>query len=594
LANLAPDGVGTMMLLSDGTVMAVDGNLSAPASRNRWFKLTPGASGSYANGTWSSLPSMGLQRLYFGSNVLPDGRVFVQGGEYSGPSGAQNFTNTGEIYNPVTNTWSPTANFPQSQFGDDPTMVLPDRRVLGGFLSGPQTFIYNPATNSWSATGTKLRGDQSDEETWIKLPNDSVLSYDIFHLGNAQRYVPSSGTWVDAGPAPNNLSSSAVGEELGGAVLLPDGRVWQLGGTNHTAFYNTATGTWSAGPDFPNNAAGQTQGADDAPVAMLPNGKVLLSVDHPLFNSPTNFYEFDPATNGFTNVTAGASAAGLNVNQFVFPGRMLVLPNGQVLATTGGNRLALYTPDGLPNTAWKPTISSIAPNGDGTFRLTGTQINGLSAGASYGDDAEMDSNYPIVRLKSTTHPRTFYATTFNWDSTSVATGDTPRSTDFALPAGITPDNYTLQVVANGIGSNPVPFTVPPGGPAPDAGSWHAIPAAQETITTTTVIDGANGGPRPVPRRAQGTAALIVPVTATGSGTGSAPAAVVSAAAVDGDGVGAAARWQRMAVFGYSGPGSGTVDSVASSARVTDVSADAARDPLFAAGDQALQAILRNA
>ena len=34
-----------------------------------------------------------------------------------------------------------------------------------------------------------------------------------------------------------------------------------------------------------------------------------------------------------------------------------------------------------------------------TTRLTGTQLNGLSAGASYGDDAEMDTNYPIIELQ---------------------------------------------------------------------------------------------------------------------------------------------------------------------------------------------------
>jgi hypothetical protein len=32
--------------------------------------------------------------------------------------------------------------------------------------------------------------------------------------------------------------------------------------------------------------------------------------------------------------------------------------------------------------------------------LKGTQLNGMSAGAAYGDDVEMDSNYPIVYLKA--------------------------------------------------------------------------------------------------------------------------------------------------------------------------------------------------
>jgi hypothetical protein len=63
-------GDGTMMLLSDGTAMIQgDGITSA------WSKLTPDSTGSYVNGTFSNLTSMSLSRLYFASNVLPDGRV---------------------------------------------------------------------------------------------------------------------------------------------------------------------------------------------------------------------------------------------------------------------------------------------------------------------------------------------------------------------------------------------------------------------------------------------------------------------------------------------------------------------------------------
>ena len=161
LAHAAPAGIGTMELLSDGTVIGTQGK--------NWYKLTPDSSGSYVNGTWSTMASMSLERLYDATNVLKDGRVLVVGGEYSGPSLTANTTNTGEIYNPVTNTWSSIPNFPQSSFGDDPSMVLPDGRVLAGYLSGPQTYIYDPVANSWSNGPTKLYSDRSDEETWTKL-----------------------------------------------------------------------------------------------------------------------------------------------------------------------------------------------------------------------------------------------------------------------------------------------------------------------------------------------------------------------------------------------------------------------------------------
>jgi hypothetical protein len=118
LTNLAPTSISTMLLLSDGTVMAQGGGNNTTV--NTWYKLTPDSSGNYVNGTWSTRASMGTARRFYASNVLTNGNVFLVGGEYSGSNGAQNWTNTGEIYNPVSNSWSAIANFPQSQFGDDP------------------------------------------------------------------------------------------------------------------------------------------------------------------------------------------------------------------------------------------------------------------------------------------------------------------------------------------------------------------------------------------------------------------------------------------------------------------------------------------
>ncbi len=449
LAHAAPNGIGTMMLLSDGTVMA-----QGSGTVNTWYKLTPDASGSYVNGTWTSRASMRVSRLYFGSNVLPDGRVFLVGGEYASD---QSFSRSAEIYDPVANSWTNAANYPQSQFGDDPTVVLPDGRVLAGYVLGSQTYIFNPATNSWSATGNKLQNDNSDEETWTKLPGGSILSYNICvnnpsgcTRGNAQRYMPSSGTWVATGAAPNNLSSSGVGYEMGPALLLPDGRVFQIGATGHTAFYTPSSNSWAAGPDVPSSL-----GADDAPGAMLPNGHVLFAADRPLFGSPMKLFEYDPTANTYTDVTPSGSV--INTSGPAYTSRMLVLPSGQVLFTTSGNQLAVWTPNGNPNSSWKPTISDIADNGDGTYTLTGTQLNGLSEGASYGDDAEMSSNYPIVQLKDGSG-HVYYARTSDWSSTGVATGSTSVTTKFKLPANLPGGTYNLTVIANGIASSNFSFT----------------------------------------------------------------------------------------------------------------------------------------
>ena len=107
LKHAPPFIPGTMLLASDGTVLVhVE---PASGGTRYWFKLTPDAKGSYADGTWSKLPPMpsNYDPLYFASAILPDGRMIVEGGEYLG--GTPTWTSKGAIYNPVTNTWRAVA-----------------------------------------------------------------------------------------------------------------------------------------------------------------------------------------------------------------------------------------------------------------------------------------------------------------------------------------------------------------------------------------------------------------------------------------------------------------------------------------------------
>ncbi len=482
LGHTAPSGIGTMELLSDGTVMA---SAAAGFTSNVWYKLTPDASGSYVNGAWSQLTSMSLQRLYTATNVLPDGRVFVLGGEYSGPNTTVTLANSGEIYNPVTNSWSSIPDFPLSQFGDDPSMLLPDGRVLAAYINGPQTYIYDPASNSWSSGPTKLYNDSSDEETWTKLPDGSILQYDISgNTQETQRFDPSTMTWIDSGRVPVALD---VNYEIGPAVLLPDGRLFQIGAPGTTAFYTASTisggtGTWVAGPVLPGGYH-----AGDGSAAMMPNGDVLMAIG---LNGSTRITEFDPAANSFTDVTPNIPS--LTTTQ-KYMTRMLALPNGQTLFTYGSGQLYVYSPTGSPQAAWQPTISSVVANGN-HYTLTGTQLNGISAGASFGDDAEMDTNYPIIELKSGSG-QVYFARTFNWSSTGVATGSTPVSTDFSLPGNMPYGTYSLTVVANGIASAPVSFTGGVVGPSADLAVTAIWPSATtEGSNVTYNLTVTNNGP----------------------------------------------------------------------------------------------------
>ena len=469
LAHRPPGAVGVMILLSDGTVMAE--NADAIDIYNAWYRLTPDAQGSYVNGTWTVLAPMKNTRLYFASAVLKDGRVFVAGGEYG--SGLSN----AETYNPVTNTWT-SAPSQTHDFSDANSIILPDGKVMVArveFATNLRgTSIFNPTNNSWS-DGPSTIGIHN-ESVWLKLPDDSILMVDRDQR-TSERYIPSLGQWVADATLPVSLYD-VFGSESGAAVLLPNGKGLFLGATGHTAIYtpsgSPARGSWVAGPDIPDS-----KGTPDAPMAMMVNGKVLCAVsplpsdaDH--FPSPTTFYEYDYLTNTFTAV---ASPTGSPLNHGSFLNTFLNLPDGTVLFSDFTDRIFNYQPDGTPLAAGKPTVTQIDQNVDGSYHLQGLQLNGISEGTSYGDENQNSSNYPIVRL--TSGANVFYARTFNWSSTGVATGSTPQTTEFSVPAGVPQADYSLVVIANGISSDPVPFT-------------HGPPKFTVSPTSDLVSVGAEG------------------------------------------------------------------------------------------------------
>ena len=515
------DFPGTMLLLTDGRVMAA--TFGSAGCGPSWQILTPAANGKYGSGTWSSTASMATPRLYFGSSVMQNGQVWVLGGEYSGAacssSGSLGIIPTGEVYDPVANSWSGLTNYPDTSscvsfrgsagegcFGDDPSALLPGGKILAGdiFTGTPQIWTPTAVTTTpgtWAAAGTKVYSDPSDEEGWAKFPNGNIFVYDLFQSvftgthGFAEQYNPTTNTWSDLTPGVNGntgtlpvMSSSPLGFEMGPPMRLQDGRIFQLGANQHTALYNPTTKVWAAGPDtigaFTGNPCGTSCafGSDDAPAAELPNGHVIFAADtsattataadggNDTFTAPTCLFDFNPTTNTTSLMspqppnTSDCSASAATNGLSAFPTRMLMLPTGQLLWHDGGqtaNVIYLYTPT-TTNAAppYRPVIQNLAVSGT-TFTLTGLQLNGQSAGSYYGDDVVTDENYPIVRLINPAGTNTYYAKTTNWSS--VAVGSVGQETvNFTLPLTIPAGNYSLIVSGAGLQSAPLGVVITAG------------------------------------------------------------------------------------------------------------------------------------
>ncbi|MHB8637883.1 MAG: kelch repeat-containing protein, partial [Fimbriimonadaceae bacterium] len=455
LVNQPPNSVvsGTyfnaseMFLMTDGSVLCVAADHSYDFGTDTYFsdpsvwKLTPDINGSYLNGTWSQVASMNHSRLYFASSVLADGRLLVCGGEYADGSSllASNqkvWTNESEIYDPMSNTWTevnPPAGW--GNIGDAPCMVLPNGAFLLGSDFGVATALFDPTGNSWSAGPNIPTADgDSAEETWALLPNNRVLAVNCIDHPDSRFYDAVGNSWLDIGDTPADLVDP-TDLELGPSMLMPDGTVFQMGAAPFDCIYSPSTNAWIDGPPTP-TVNGVSLCAPDAPAAMEPNGKLLLALstfDQGKLDDVTYFAETDGTTTTLVSTPTIASQFAPYVDRF------LVLPTGQILLTAEGgsdpsnNTVYIGTPDGSPQSAWQPTITSVSgalQQASANNSLSGTQLNGMSQGSSYGDDSTNFTNYPIVRIQNAASGHVFYCRTHDHSTMGVQTGSAIVSTQF--------------------------------------------------------------------------------------------------------------------------------------------------------------------
>lgn len=461
-------GLGNPLLLTDGTVILHE------ACGRSWYKLIPDQFGSYVNGTWKRIASLpaGHAPLYFGSAVLADGRVIIEGGEYNSTSGPNNcqavWTNLGAIYDPKKNQWTsiaPPAKW--STIGDAQAVVLPNGTYMQANCCTKESALLDALNLTWRITGGG-KFDVNDEEGWNLLPDGTVLTVDAYVFKyrangiNYEIYNPAKGTWKSGPPSgtivqlwdsyPNAQNASY---EVGPAVLRPDGTVFATGATTapgasgHTSIYDTNTKTWTPGPDFP-------EGLDvaDGPASILPNGNVLVMASPGYGNLGSRFFEWDGAT--LADVTAGNTDAP-NISSYY--GNMLALPTGEILFTDFGN-VWVYRPKGNPNPAWLPQITSASTQvyRGKSYVVSGFNLNGFTQGAAYGDDVQAATNYPLVRLTNRITGDVFYARTHDHSTMGIAySGE--ASTNFDVSSATEAGLSDLQVVVNGIASAAITVNV---------------------------------------------------------------------------------------------------------------------------------------
>ena len=237
-------------------------------------------------GTWAPTGTMNVRRALHSAILLPSGKVLVTGGRTcsAGPPTACNstfVTNTAELYDPGTGTWTRTSNN-IGNLADNPNPGVPATNataatapqqgrhttqaalltvncgticgrvvVPAGFTGVSQTTadLYDPVTDTWSATRPTLvvAGGRARSGA-MALANGKVL-------------VAAGGTGVSSNTSELYDPATGLGSfSLTGSValtrfnyfykVLPDNTVLIAGGSNaasgNAELYDVATGLWKS------------------------------------------------------------------------------------------------------------------------------------------------------------------------------------------------------------------------------------------------------------------------------------------------------------------------------------------------------------
>lgn len=264
-----------MPVLDDGRVLAIAGKVESPLRFRSSSELYDPQGGKWSYS--GSFPS-GYERDGFGAVTLPNGKILIAGGRN------QDDLYSSLLYDPVTGQWSITGSLPWAADGVG-VYLLNNGKALacGGYNQYTKKYvsscaIYNPQTERWTQVKDMLNSRQG--HSGVVLPDGRVLmaggsSTDstagtIGVISASEIYDPERDEW-----SPTGSLNQARGNHL--VVLLNNGKVLAIGGMqmgnpqqalSSTELYDPATGTWTMTGSLP-EAKGRSSGL------LLPDGRVL-------------------------------------------------------------------------------------------------------------------------------------------------------------------------------------------------------------------------------------------------------------------------------------------------------------------------------
>ncbi|BCM88811.1 hypothetical protein IAD21_00653 [Abditibacteriota bacterium] len=224
-------------LLSNGKVLLV-GGVSSTAYLSSAELYDPGTN------TFSAVPnSMSTARLSGTATTLGNGKVLITGGATDG----NNMTNTAELYDPSTNSFTSISST-MSLFREyhTATLLSSGKVLITGGFAGPTSRLlaldakattsaelYDPATNSFSPTSNTMGLARMNHQATVLVGNKVLITggYNSFvngfaNLNQAELYDPSSNSFSPISATMNTARRYHT------ATLLNNATVLIAGGSN--------------------------------------------------------------------------------------------------------------------------------------------------------------------------------------------------------------------------------------------------------------------------------------------------------------------------------------------------------------------------
>src|SRR3989475_814288 len=399
------------------------------------------------SGTWQPTGNLSAARPGASAALLQNGSVLITGGDAgSGPVASADLFNSDGSVSPL----AAPMNNPRS---NHVSATLQDGRVLvaGGTVSGGgatnSAEIFDPVSGTWSSIAGGMVEARSGAAAAL-LQDGRVLIAGGESSGVASAtleiFDPLAGTFSAAGVMSSPRTKHAM-------AMLADGRVIIIGGSNGTApvastdILNPVAGSVAAGPSLATPRSGHS-------ATTLLDGRVLVAGGNNIVTNPDGSTTtvdlasaeiFDPAAGTFTTSASALATARTGHLAFLLPHNNNVLIVGGTLNGVSISSAELFTP-------WQ-----------GTFSATGSLSTARSNAA--GSPMQQDGLLLVAGGKDAATPPNALASTEVYGFATVKTDKSdyaPGTTVTITGSGWKPgETVTLTLVESPLIDTHGPYTV---------------------------------------------------------------------------------------------------------------------------------------